>query len=113
MTVNQLANAISGPWMICTRAAFGVVGLSWANRLPLKTMIDNVRSTFFIFTPQRELTKNGSKRSKSNFFFSIGVSSPWLRRCSIDCDRLLFVPLAEGEYEVQILAVWKMRDVRH
>src|SRR6202022_2811939 len=48
--------------MICTRAAFGVVGLSCANRLPLKTMIDNVRSTFFIFTPQRELTKNGQKR---------------------------------------------------
>src|ERR1700739_1801401 len=55
-----------------------------------------------------------SARSPFNPISFFGcISSSWLRRYSINCDRLLFVPLAEGEYEVQILAVWKMRDVRH
>ena len=47
------ANSISGPWMIRTCASFGVVGLSWADRLLLKTEIANIPSTLLMFTPQK------------------------------------------------------------
>src|SRR5260370_30031816 len=48
----SFANSILGPWMIRTCAAFGVVGLSWADRLPLKTEIANITRALFMLTPQ-------------------------------------------------------------
>jgi hypothetical protein len=50
-----LANSILGPWMIRTCAAFGVVGLSWADRLPLKTGIANMTRALFMFTPEKKI----------------------------------------------------------
>ena len=47
------ANSISGPWMIRPCTAFGVVGLSWAGRLPLKTEIANIARALFMFTPKK------------------------------------------------------------
>jgi len=46
-------NSILGPWMIRTCAAFEVVGLSWADRLPLKTEIANITRALFMFIPQK------------------------------------------------------------
>jgi hypothetical protein len=45
------------------RAALGVMGLSWAGILPLKTMIDNVRRNLFMFGPQ--LTHDDQRRRRS------------------------------------------------
>jgi hypothetical protein len=39
--------------MIRTCTAFGVLGLSWAARLPLKTEIANITRALFMFTPQK------------------------------------------------------------
>ena len=49
----SFANSIVGPWIIRTCVAFGVVGLSWADRLALKTEIANITRILFIFTPEK------------------------------------------------------------
>src|SRR5216683_5060567 len=45
----SFANSILGPWVILTSAAFGVVRLSWADRLPPKIEIANSPTALFMF----------------------------------------------------------------
>jgi hypothetical protein len=40
------------------RAALGVVGLCWADRLPLKTEIASITKALFMFTPEKN-SKDG------------------------------------------------------
>jgi hypothetical protein len=49
----SFANSTLGPLIIRTCAALGLVGLSWADRLPLKTEIANIKSALFTVTPQK------------------------------------------------------------
>jgi hypothetical protein len=46
----SFANSILGPSVIRTCAASGVVGLTWAESLPLKTAITNMTSALRMFT---------------------------------------------------------------
>src|SRR5260370_22081327 len=41
--------------MMRTCAAFGVVGLCWADRLPLKTGIASMTRALFMFTPEKKI----------------------------------------------------------
>src|SRR5947208_2348560 len=64
----SLANSISGPLMIRTRPAFGVVGLICADigfeksRLPAAAVIASFRMSLFIYRPHSEITNEIQER---------------------------------------------------